>query len=132
MLLWLVLIITALNLVRVLTAVAWRHTLETYVPGAVVTYVAISGAAWVLVGLFVLSYFWRGGRSTRTVLLIAAGSYAIWIWVDRLFMQPHLLGNWLFELLATALLIGYTAVVVIDPHNQTYFRKETYERKPEE
>ena len=132
LLLWLVLIITALNLVRLLTAAAWRHTLETYVPGALVTYIAISGAAWVLVGLFVLWYFWRGGRRTRTVFLLAAVSYGVWILADRLLMQPHLLGNWLFALLTTVLLIGYTAAVVMDPHNQTYFRKETYERKPEE
>jgi hypothetical protein len=132
LLLWLVLIITALNLVRMFTAMAWRQTLESYLPGAVVTYIAVSGASWVLAGLFVLWYFWRGGRRTRTVFLLAAGSYGIWIWADRLIMQPHLLGNWQFELLATALLIGFTAAVVTDPHNQTYFRKETYERKPEE
>lgn len=132
LLLCLVLIITVFNAVRLATALSWRATLETYLPAATVNYVAISGAIWSALGTFVIWSFWRRNRSTRLVILLAAGCYAAWAWADRLFVQSELRTNWLFALVATSLLIGYTAAVVLDPRNQPYFRKENYERKPEE
>jgi hypothetical protein len=132
LLLWLVLIITALNVVRLITAIAWRGPLASYMPVPGPVYVAVTGAIWALTGLFVLWSFWRGRYRTRWVLLIAAGSYAAWVWVDRLFVQAEPRADWLFTLLATILLLGYMAAVVLDPRNESYFRKETYERKPEE
>ena len=131
MLLWLVLIITALNAVRLATAIAWRSILAAYAPSPGALYVAVTGAVWTLAGLFLLWSFWRGGRWTRPAFLIIGVCYAGWAWADRLFVQAEPPINWLFALLATILLLGYMAAVVLDPRNQPYFRKETYERKPE-
>ncbi len=121
---WLVLITSAWNVVRLATAWSWRANLETYSPYPGVFYIAITGLIWALAGLLVLWSFWRGKRWTRPLFLIAAGAYCAWVWVDRLLAPSHLQANWPFDLLVTAVLLGFTAYVVLDPRNEIYFRKE--------
>ena len=131
LLLCLVLIITALNSLRLVTALVWRPALEVYLPPAAIPYIALSGAVWMLVGLYVLGSFWRRARHSRTVFLCAAGGYWAWTWVDRIFVRTQLPSNWPFSLILTLALLAFTITVVLDPHHQVYFRKETYEPKPE-
>ncbi len=122
-LLWLVLIITAWNSIRMVTSIAWRNTLETYAPKPGPFYIGVTGAFWALIGLFLLWSFIRGYRWTRIILLTAGCCYSIYIWVDKLFIQTQLRANWPFNLLTTFLLLGYMVVIVLDPHNQIYFMK---------
>ena len=131
LLLWLVLITTALNLTRLLTAMAWKNTLEAYLSPQAVLYVGVTGAVWTFVGLFVLWSYWRGGRYTRPIFVAAASVYALWSWVDRLIVQRAGQSNWLFDLAVTFLLLGFTGFVVLDPRNLPYFTRETHERKRE-
>jgi hypothetical protein len=122
-LLWLVLIITAWNFIRLATSIAWRNTLETYATKPGPFYIGLTGAVWSLIGLFLLWSIIRGYRWTRIVVLIAGCCYSIYDWVDKLFVQTQLRANWPFNLLTTILLLGYTVVIVLDPHNQIYFMK---------
>jgi hypothetical protein len=122
-LLWLVLIITAWNFVRVVTSIAWHNTLETYAAKPGPFYIGLTGTIWTLIGLFLLWSFIRGARWTRLIFLITGSGYSIWIWVDKLFIQASLRANWPFDLLTTILLLSYTVVIVLDPHNQIYFMK---------
>jgi hypothetical protein len=132
LLLWLVLIVTAWNLVRLFAAIDWKNTLEKYYysPQGVL-YVGLTGAFWALVGIFVLWCYRRGGQYTRLIFLVTAGLYAAWYWIDRLFIQSTPQSNWLFALAVTVLLLGFTGFVVLDPRNLPYFRRETHERKRE-
>jgi hypothetical protein len=123
LLLWLVLIITTWNFIRFITSITWRDTLETYAPRPGPFYIGITGAIWTLLGLFLLWSFIRSAWWTRMALIIAGCSYSVWIWVDMLFVQAQLRANWPFNLLTTILLLGFTVVVVLDPHNQNYFMK---------
>ena len=127
LLIWLVLITTAWNVVRLATAWSWRTTLQTYAPHPGVAYIAITGLIWTLLGLSVLWSIWRGARWTRPLLLIATIAYCVWIWADRLITQNPLHANWPFDLFVTVILLGFTAYVVLDPHNEAYFRKEKHE-----
>jgi hypothetical protein len=122
-LLWMVLTITAWNFVRLVTSIAWHNTLETYATKPGPFYIGLTGTIWTLIGLFLLWSFIRGAQWTRLVLLITGSCYSIWIWVDKLFVQASLRANWPFDLLTTMLLLGYTVVIVLDPHNQIYFMK---------
>jgi hypothetical protein len=131
LLLGLVLITTVLNLARLLTAFAWRNTLEAYLSPLAVLYIGLTGAFWTLLGIFVLWSYRHGGPYTRLIFLASAGLYAAWYWVDRLFVQAAPLPNGLFALLVTILLLGFTGFVVLDPRNLPYFRRETHERKRE-
>jgi hypothetical protein len=123
LLFWLVLIITAWNLVRLATSIGWRVTLETYAPWPGPFYIGLTGAIWTLTGLFLFWSFVVSARWTRIALLIGGFVYAVWFWVDRLFIQPQVQANWPFILLTTIILLGFTAAVVLDPQNQIYFLK---------
>jgi hypothetical protein len=131
LLLGLVLITTAFNLARLVTALAWRNTLEAYLSPLGVLYIGVTGAFWTLLGIFVLWSYRRGGRYTRLVFVVSAGLYAVWYWIDRLFVQVAPLPNGLFALAMTMVLLGFTGFVVLDPRNLPYFRRETHERKRE-
>lgn len=131
LLLGLVLIITVLSVVRLLTAIWWRSALASYLSIPLVLYVGLSGAAWTLAGCFVLWCMWRRARYSRQIVLIAAGSYAAWGWADRLLVQSGAGANWLFALVGTVILLAFVAIVVLDPRNLPYFRKESHDRKSE-
>jgi hypothetical protein len=129
LLIWLVLFFTGWHAVRFATSIAWNDTLDTYAPQPGAVYVGGTGAIWTLAGIFLLWSIRRGAGWTRKALLITSGLYAAWVWVDRLFVQAQMQASWPFALLATILLLAYTAAVVLNPHNQVYFERETYERE---
>ncbi len=131
LLLGLVLIITVLSAVRLLTVLDWRGALASYLSIPLILYVGLSGAAWTLAGCFVLWCLWHRARYSRQIVLIAAALYAAWGWADRLLVQQGARANWLFALIGTILLLAFVAIVVMDPRNLPYFRKESYERKSE-
>jgi hypothetical protein len=118
-----VLIITAWNLVRLVTSIGWRVTLETYAPWPGPFYIGLTGAIWTFMGLFLFWSFVAGASWSRIGLLICGFVYSIWFWVDRLFIQPQVRANWPFGLLVTIILLGFTSAVVLDTHNQIYFVK---------
>jgi peptidoglycan/LPS O-acetylase OafA/YrhL len=104
--------------------------LDKYMPTLEIAYIAVSGAAWTLVGIFVLLWFLRGARRSGLMILAAAVAYAAWFWADRLLVQSGSHTNWPFELVVTVVLLIYTAIVVREPHNAIYFRRESYDRQP--
>jgi hypothetical protein len=123
LLLWLVLIIMAWNIVRLVTSIAWRDTLETYVPWPGPFYIGITGAIWALTGLVLLWGFIRGAVWSRIAILGTSFIYVVWFWMDRLFIQPQVRTNWPFDLLITIILLGFTTAVVLDRRNHIYFLK---------
>ena len=128
LLLVLVLITTVLSAVRLITALEWNRTLDSYMPGPLVAYVAITGAIWTSVGCFVLWSFFRRARWAGLLILAAAGTYALWTWVDRLLIQSGSHANWRFELIVMIVLLVYVGAVVLDPRNRAYFRRESHDR----
>ncbi len=62
-------------------------------------------------------------------ILIAAGAYAAWVWLDRILIQAQLRANFPFDILITLVLLLYTIAVVLDPHNRIFFEREIYERE---
>lgn len=131
LLLGLVLIITVLSTVRLATAIAWRSVMATYMPDTLIFYIGLTGAIWTITGCFVLWTIWRRARYTQALLLASAVTYALWGWLDRLLLQASARSNWLFQLIGTILLLVFVGVVVLDPRNRPYFRKESHDRKPE-
>jgi len=129
--LWLVLILTAWNTVRLATGIFWHDTLKMYTPHPGPAYIAVTGALWALIGLFLLWSWWNRKPYMRTALLVASGLYTAWNWADRLFVQTEVRANWPFDLLITIILLIYINAVVFNPKNLNYFQRESYERKPE-
>jgi len=129
LLLCLVFYITCWQAIRFSTGIAWNDTLKVYEPHFMPLYIDISGAFWTLMGLFLLWSTWQGQRWTRRAFIVAAGLYAVWVWVDRLFVQTQMRANWPFDLILTIVLFLFTIIVVLDPRNKIYFERETYERE---
>ena len=123
LLLWLVLIITAWNIVRLATSIAWHDTLETYAPWPGPFYIGLTGAIWALTGTVLFWGFARGTGWSRIAFLVTSFVYVVWFWMDRLFIQPQLRANWPFDLLITIILLGFTTAVILDQRNHIYFLK---------
>ena len=123
LLLWLVLIITAWNIVRLATSIAWHDTLETYAPWPGPFYIGLNGAIWALTGAVLFWGFARGTSWSRIAFLVTSFVYVIWFWMDRFFIQPQVRANWPFDLLITIILLGFTTAVVLDRRNHIYFLK---------
>ena len=123
LLLWLVLILTAWNIVRFATSLGWRDTLVTYAVRPGPFYIGLTGAIWTILGCVLLLGFTRGANWSRVSILVSGIAYFIWFWIDRLFVQPLLRANWPFDLLITVVILGFTIAVALDPDNQNYFLK---------
>ncbi len=132
--LWIVLVVilTAWQAVRLATGIAWSVRLNQFAtfPGPI--YISVIGAIWTATGVFLLWSRWKRQPWTRLAVLIAAALYAVWDWIDRLFIQSQIRANWPFALLTTIVLLVFTAWVILDPRNKSHFEREAYERESQE
>jgi hypothetical protein len=129
---WLVLSLTAWNAAGLFTAVAWVGVLSEFGTWTGTLYIAAARGLWTCTGCFLLWGLRRRKSWTRKALLLAAALYPTWAWVDRLFIRNGVAPNWPFNLSVTLVLLGFTTWVVLDPKNITFFRREAYERQPED
>jgi hypothetical protein len=125
----LVLIMTAWNLARLWTSIAWRSTLEIYASSPGPLYIGLTGALWGAVGALLAWATWSRQRWALQALLGASAAYAAWAWADRLMVQAQIGANWPFAILMTVVVLGYVIAVAIDPRNRAYFGKEAHERQ---
>jgi hypothetical protein len=124
-----VLTTTAWNVVRAWTGVSWRVPLDVYArqPGSL--YVALTGAAFALLGVAILWGFWRRASWAPRALLLGAWIYVLWVWADRLVFQMQDRSSWPFAAVSTAALLSWTTIVALDKRNQAYLGKEANERR---
>src|SRR5512143_1822720 len=94
---WLVLILTAWNALRLWTAVAWRARFAEFAPSPGPIYIGLSGTVWVMTGLFVVWSLWQQKPWTRGLIVAGAAAYTVWYWLDRLLLQKERT-NWAFSL----------------------------------
>jgi len=125
-LLWLVLLLTIWNGIRLWTAIAWHNILNEFAarPGPV--YIAVSGAFWFTIGLFVFWSLWQGKIWTKKLLLGAAAGYTVWYWSDRLYFQTNR-ANWPFIVVLNIILLAYVFIVT----RSNFFQREAYEQESE-
>ncbi len=124
LLIWLVLILTVWNVLRVSTALMWKDVLNEYSthPAAIVT--AISGMIWVVTGIFLVWSIWQKKAWTKKLLLGAAAGYSVWYWSERLVWQsPH--PNWLFAVIVNL------AIIIFILYTTKSLTREAHERKIE-
>lgn len=119
---WLVLMVTAWNGLRLWTAPAWQKTLVEFSTNPGPVYVAVSGAVWVVVGLTLAWSLMLGKARAGKMLVAAATGYTFWYWSERLIWPaPH--PNWPF-----AIAVNLILLVFIFFTNKSLTR-EAYERK---
>jgi hypothetical protein len=119
--LWLVLLFTIWNILRVWTAIEWRAVLLEFGVLLGPVYLVISGALWFVVGVALIIGILRIITWARFVLLWRAAGYTIWYWIDRLVWQEPR-PNWPFVLILNLVLL----VFVIFASNS--LARNSYER----
>lgn len=125
-LIWVVLILTAWNALRLWTAFAWKTQIFEYALQTGPLYIGLTGAVWVIIGLGTLLGIGQPGKRSRLFILAAAVVYSAWYWLDRLLMQEKR-SDWLFVAALNLLLL----IWVVFSTKSRYFQREAYEREPE-
>jgi len=83
-------------------------------------YIAISGGFWLLAAVFLTIGIWRGKSWAWAWTIGSMAGYGSWYWFDRLVLQvPH--ANWPFALVFTALLAGFSALILFSTKTRAYF-----------
>ncbi len=91
-------------------------------------YLALRNVFWGLVGIPVIWGLWVGRRWARFATQIAAISYAIYYWLDRVLLADPvaIAGRWSFTLGLTILCLVYMFLVLRLPRSRKFFG---YKRK---
>ncbi len=115
-----VLIITVINLIRfALSLREWSFLAARASVSPL--YLALSGLVWTVAGACLVWGLWSGKRWAPRYTQAVALTYALYYWLDLLFLQDHPTGgaggllskvlpnNWLFSVLVTILFLAYIA-----------------------
>jgi hypothetical protein len=120
----LVLTLTAWNGLRLGTAFAWNQILTKYSFSMPPFFTALSGATWMLLGLFLIWSMWQKKAWTGSLLIGSAAGYSTFYWAERVLWQlPH--PNWIF-----AITVNLAGFIIILSNVRTLMR-EAHERENE-
>jgi hypothetical protein len=120
-----VLIIAAVNLVRVwATAKNWETLTNLGVsPGPV--YIALTGAFWAIAFLILFELIWTGHPKARMSSFIAIGLYIAYYWLDRLAFQSRIpQKNTPFAIGMTILVVFYTLLSLSLPATKAFLSRK--------
>ncbi|OGO30999.1 MAG: hypothetical protein A2136_02625 [Chloroflexi bacterium RBG_16_54_11] len=127
-----VLIITAINLTRLILSIRYWDFLATW-PGVSPLYMVMTGFIWTLAGLPLLWGLWRGKYWAPRLMQAVALTYALYYWLDQVFLVDHPVSgaegarrallpvNWQFAIGVTVLCLAYTAWTLNRARVKAYF-----------
>ena len=136
-----VIILSALNLARFGLSLRYWEYLDTLTRVSP-WYLALSGLVWGLAGLPLAWGLLRGKAWSPGLARAVALTYAIYYWMDQVFLQDHPLtnaeggarlllpGNWIFEAGLTVLLLAYMEWSLKRRQARAYFG-EVNEHQPQ-
>ncbi|PKN93887.1 MAG: hypothetical protein CVU44_08715 [Chloroflexi bacterium HGW-Chloroflexi-6] len=114
---------TLWNTLRTVRALLDWQTLVEY--GAPAVYILLSGAFWILTGLFFCLKVLQGWpHSVRAGIGISV-LYWVWYWTDRLFIQQSPAPNLLFSAIFSTIFLLVIVLLWRSPDIQALFTKET-------
>jgi len=118
----LVLIISCINLIRLIEAIRMWDFLAS-LPGVPPLYIALTGLFWVLVGFPLAWGLWRGHPQAPLATHILVFACALYYWFDRIFIAQTInaTSNWLFAVIVTVVMILLTFWAL--GKSKEYFRK---------
>jgi hypothetical protein len=122
LLLCLVLILTVWNAIRLWTAIAWQSALNEFSAQPIAMITALSGAIWMVTGIYILWSIWEKKAWSAKLLLGATAGYTVWYWSERLTWQiPH--PNWPFAIIVNLVLIIFILFITRSLPREAYERK---------
>ncbi len=128
-----VLIFTVINLTRFVLSLRHWNFLATQ-PGVSPLYLALSGFIWTLAGIYLLWGLWRAKTWAPRLMQAEALTYALYYWLDLLFLKDHPLSesvndlsvvlpiNWKFSAVITVVCLGFVLWALGRSRVKTYFR----------
>lgn len=109
------------NLIRFYQAIRLWDFLSA-IPGISPLYLVASGLLWGAVGVALAWGLWRGYAPARRLTLVFAAAYALYTWIDRLWIsKPGLSANLPFSAGLTVLLLLVTAWILTRPRARIFF-----------
>jgi hypothetical protein len=126
LLIWLVLILTAWNILQFWTSLAWRATLLEFSTRPAPIIISIVSMALIITGVLILYGIWRRKLWTVKVLLFAAAGNSAWYWADRLIWQEPR-PNWPFAVIVNLALILFMIFTTKSLAREAYDRKSIHQ-----
>ena len=121
---WLVLILTTWNGLRLWTAIAWRNVLIEFAAKPTPVISALSGAVWSVFGCILVWDFLQDKARAGKMLVWGAAGYSVWYWIERLVWQEPR-PNWPFAVILNLVLLLFIL------YTKRSMTREAYERKNE-
>jgi len=127
-----VLIITVINLVRLVLSIRYWEFLATW-PGISPLYMALTGLIWTLAGSLLLWGLWRAKIWASRLMQAVALSYALYYWLDHVFLVDHPVSgaagtvrallpvNWQYAAGVTVIFLAFTALTLERRKVKAYF-----------
>ena len=122
---WVVLIITALNWLRLIEVIHGWTFLQTLSPAPLMFYLAIIGLFWGLLGAILVWGLFLGRSWSTRLMKGAAICYALYYWLDRLWVanSSAISSRWPFALGLTIVLLSLTFWILSRPKSQQFFNQ---------
>ncbi len=131
-----VLIITAINLIRLVLSVRYWNFLSTR-SGISPIYLAATGLVWSIAGIFLVWGLWKAKTWAPRLMQAVTLTYALYYWLDHIFLMDHGMSggtgvvsmtlplNWRFLAGVTALLLVFIAWTLSRAKVKAYFGLDT-------
>lgn len=131
LLLWLVLILSAWGVVRLLATLRWWDVLNEFGASLSPLYLAISGAGWALAGIVLLWGLFTGKPWTRLAIPLSIFLWLLGYWIERLvFEAPR--ANLPFAFIASVLLFVLTLVSALSRKTKKFLIRSEEHEQPNE
>jgi len=131
LLLWLVLCLSAWEVVRFFAALRWWDVLYEFDARLSPVYLSITGAGWGVAGGVLLWGIVSRKSWSRSGVLLSVLLWQIQYWVERIFFQSPR-ANLPFALIASFLLLSVTIAITLHRSTKYFFTKsEEHERQNE-
>jgi hypothetical protein len=125
LLIWLVLTLTAWNILKLWTLLSWRPTLAEFSIQPAPAISSLSSIVWSFLGGLILFGIWQSKTWTGRLLIFTAAGYSAWYWVDRLAWQgPR--PNWPFAVLLNLALMLLVISTIKPLERESYDRKSVH------
>lgn len=129
-LVWLVLSLTAWNMLRLGASIADWDSLAEFAPRPGPIYITASASFWTLTGLGLLMAIRRRRPRARAAAAAFMVGYLLWTWSDRLLFQQAN-PNWPFALVMTAIFLSIVAIILFNRKTIAFFnQRESHEQTP--
>ncbi len=127
-----VLIITAINLIRLVLSVRYWNFLGTR-SGISPIYLAVTGLVWSIAGIFLVWGLWKAKTWAPRLMQAVTLTYALYYWLDHIFLMDHGVSggtgavsmilplNWQFSAGVTVLFLVFIAWTLSRVKVKAYF-----------